>query len=117
MTYDFDFRKAETIQDLALFLGIDQARFESAVSAGQSPSDDDGIYFRHRIPKKNKAKGYRTVWDVVDTDIRDAHRAFARRFADFALFRYDEAPFRGLCCIWWPGGGPIREANQDRRSQ
>lgn len=32
---------------------------------------------------KNNAKGYRTVWDVVDTDIRDAHRAFARRFTNF----------------------------------
>tara|TARA_R110002049_G_scaffold20717_1_gene75859 strand:+ start:14810 stop:16507 length:1698 start_codon:yes stop_codon:yes gene_type:complete len=84
MAQDFNFRKPKTIQDLVVFLGIDQARFEAAISAGQMPSDDDSIYFRHRIPKKNKTKGYRTVWDVLDSDIRDAHRAFARRFANFA---------------------------------
>ncbi len=37
---------------------------------------------------------------------------------DFALFRYDEAPFRGLCCIWWPGADRFaKRIRTDDRSE
>lgn len=85
MTHIIDFRNPKTVGELSRYLGLNVTLLEQAISAGKAPFSDPIIYIRHKIPKKRSSNGgFRVVWDVADADIRDAHRAFARRFADFA---------------------------------
>ena len=82
MSYIIDFRKPTTVEELGLYLGLAPELLQAAIAAGECP-DESLIYIRHSIPKKDRFGGNRIVWDVVDPDIRDAHRAFASRFASF----------------------------------
>lgn len=85
MAHIVDFRKPESIEEISLFLGLDVETLETAIAHSASPDLKPCVYFRHRLPKKRGPHGsYRVVWEVVDNNIRDAHRAFARRFGDFA---------------------------------
>lgn len=85
MAHIVDFRKPESIDEISLFLGLDVETLERAIAHSTSPDLKPCVYFRHRLPKKRGPQGsYRIVWEVVDNNIRDAHRAFARRFGDFA---------------------------------
>jgi RNA-directed DNA polymerase len=85
MAHIVDFRKPETFDEISLFLGLDVSALRDAISAGQSPDTPPHFYIRHRLPKKRGKPGsYRLVWEVANQHLRDAHRAFARRFADFA---------------------------------
>lgn len=80
-----DFRQPESFSEVAQFLGLKVKALREAIAAGAAPSNRPLLYIRHQIPKKNAANGqFRTVWDVADTHLRDTHRAFAWKFADFA---------------------------------
>ena len=84
MAHIVDFRKPETFAEVALFLGLEPPVLEAAIAAGATPGIQAALYIRHRIPKKRSKKGgFRVVWDIADAHIRDAHRAFARRFGHF----------------------------------
>ncbi len=65
-------------------LGITATLLEDVIAAGRAPENHSSIYIRHRIPKRRGTGQFRVVWDVASPQIRDAHRAFAWRFEDFA---------------------------------
>lgn len=85
MKHIIDFRLPKTAEELSVFLGTDQSLLERVVAIATSPADQESYYIRHEIPKKRAKNGeVRVVWDIADSELRDAHRAFARRFGDFA---------------------------------
>src|SRR5258708_3619768 len=78
-----DYRKAETFDAVQELLGLRPTLLERAIAASRSPDEQPTLYIRHRIPKRRPGQ-FRIVWDVESPQIRDAHRAFAWRFEDFA---------------------------------
>ncbi|MGH8645929.1 MAG: reverse transcriptase family protein [Gammaproteobacteria bacterium] len=84
-THVVDFRAPNTLDEIAVALGIDRSLLARIVAAAASPQAQSSLYIRHQIPKKRGKIGeVRVVWDVSDSVLRDAHRAFARRFGNFA---------------------------------
>jgi RNA-directed DNA polymerase len=79
-----DYRKAETLEDVAKFLNLECSLLEEVIAAGRAPDTPQSVYIRHRIPKRRGAGQVRIVWDISSAQIRDAHRAFAWRFEHFA---------------------------------
>jgi hypothetical protein len=79
-----DYRKAETFEDVAQFLGLKSSLLHQVIAAGSAPDAEPVVYIRHRIPKRRGAGQVRIVWDVASSQVRDAHRAFAWRFENFA---------------------------------
>jgi RNA-directed DNA polymerase len=79
-----DFRRPETLSEVATYLALEPDRLKIVIEAGRTPAQGETLYVRHLIPKRRAGpEQFRTVWDVADSHIRDAHRAFARKFADF----------------------------------
>lgn len=80
-----DYRQPETFSEVATYLALEPERLKMVIDAGRTPDQQPVLYARHRIPKRRGGpEHFRTVWDVIDPHIRDTHRAFARRFTDFA---------------------------------
>ncbi len=76
-----DFRQPTSLSELAICLGVDVRLLERVVSAGTPRM----LYVEHRIPKRSRHRtgDFRTVWEVPDGPLADAHKAFARRFELF----------------------------------
>ena len=80
-----DFRVPNTVDEIAVSLGIDRSLLARVVTAAASPQGQSSLYIQHHIPKKRGKFGEaRVVWDISDSVLRDAHRTFARRFGNFA---------------------------------
>lgn len=88
-----DYRKAETFDDVADYLGLRPEVLERAIAAGRAPDAKPVLYVRHRIPKRRPGE-VRVVWDVINPQIRDTHRAFSWRFEDFARDVLSNFPHR-----------------------
>jgi len=102
-----DFRVPETDEEIAKFIGLSVEELKAAIAAGSNP-DSRQLYTRHRIPKKNQRLGqYRVVWDINDVNLRDGHRAFARRFEIFA--RQYIPGFPHECAYGYVRGRNIKE--------
>lgn len=85
MPFILDFRKPQTRVDVAQFLGLQPNELDAAIESGLTPSAPSSPYIRHRIPKRRGGvTKFRTVWDIHEARLRDAHRAFAWRFDQFA---------------------------------
>jgi hypothetical protein len=93
MTFALDFRRVLTRDNLVYVLGVDDALFDAVLAFDPEAgvvnfSDADAgipadipIFIRHDIPKKNPARGHRTVWEPVSTG--SVHKALARRLEGF----------------------------------
>lgn len=79
-----DFRTPNTIDEIAVALGVSRELLDRVVDAASSSEARDQLYVQHRIPKKRPKNGnFRVVWAPFHNELREAHRAFARRFDDF----------------------------------
>ncbi len=76
-----DFLPLHTLAELARALGID-ADLLTKVTESSSRRE---FYVEHKIPKRNRKRHneYRTVWQVRDRALADAHKALNRRFDIF----------------------------------
>lgn len=98
MTFPADFRRITSREALIIAIGTDEATFdavlafqppvsreeqiEAARRAAESVSITDiPIFFRHDIPKRNRKRGYRTVWEPLLAKLE--YKALARRLETF----------------------------------
>lgn len=100
-----DFTRPTTAEELAVCLGINVGLLGQMLSAG----DQSSLYLEHRIPKKRTSGGasVRIVWEVHHYLLRDAHRAFARRFEAFARDR--DPTFPNPCAYGYVRGRGTRD--------
>jgi hypothetical protein len=99
MTFPADFSRITSREALIVAIGTDEAMFD-AVLAFDPPASreeqqqetagpalqavsiaDIPMFFRHDIPKRNRKRGYRTVWEPLLS--KPAYKALARRLETF----------------------------------
>jgi RNA-directed DNA polymerase len=106
--FNIDFRIPGSQEEISSYLGLSPDDLAAAIAAGINPDSEQDLYTRHRLPKKNRRPGqFRVVWDVNDTNLRDAHRSFARRFEIFAR-QYIQG-FPHSCTYGYVRGRNIKE--------
>jgi len=95
MTYPADFRRVTSREALIAVLGIEEAIFDEILAFDAPPSalerKESGaqrilvtkvpMFFRHDIPKKNRKRGYRTVWEPSAAKLE--YKGLARRLETF----------------------------------
>lgn len=120
MAFSYDFRPLGTREALRNFLALDEAIFEAVLafdpvrSDGTSETRDPSavsvielpLFFRHHIPKKNTARGYRTVWEPA-MELKSVYKLLARRLDSFFRLRLDGYPHD--CVYGFRTGRNIRE--------
>lgn len=111
MTHIINFKVPRTFDDVALCLGLQSKQLELALKASANACSERkyemigdlvcivvgniSVYEAHRIPKRSgKAGQYRLIWEVNNREIRDAHRAFAVSFGNFAHNEFPAFPHR-----------------------
>lgn len=98
MTFPADFRRVTSREALIVAIGTDGAMFD-AILAFDPPTSRDKqreaerqavqavsisdvpVFFRHDIPKRNRKRGYRTVWEPLL--VKPEYKALARRLETF----------------------------------
>ena len=77
-SYLVDFRRPQTANQLAAYIGIDNVNYFDRVISSDSRSE---FYIRHQIPKRSRHRlsSFRTVWEAGPL-LLAAHKAVARRF-------------------------------------
>lgn len=84
MTTNFviDLRRATTLDELAVALGVAPELLRTVTSSETRQE----FYTRHEIPKRNRHRSgqCRIVWEVENSTLADAHKAFNRRLNLFA---------------------------------
>lgn len=88
-----DFTIPASVEELAVCLGVGASLLSRVITV----EDQSTLYVQHKIPKKraNGSGAVRIVWDIEDALLRDAHRAYARRFEAFARTRDARFPHPG----------------------
>ena len=118
MTFRIDFRKIGSRAALIAAIGTDDASFEAVISFEPPPGPniqpvdqlpphviEIPIFFRHDIPKRNRARGYRTVWEPAIAGAE--FKALARRLESF--FRLTLSGFPHDAAYGYRPGRNIRE--------
>jgi len=97
-----DFTRLRTKEHLLVALGIDEAAFSKVLSF--NPSTEYSLvdseagttalnitpFLRHDIPKKNRQRGFRTVWEP--TFVKNIYKGLARRLNEFLGHKLDGFP-------------------------
>lgn len=118
MKFRADFRRVSSRESLIAAIGTDEATFD-AVLAFEPPPRREGqpvdtstiqtlempVFFRHDIPKRNRARGYRTVWEPVLAKLE--YKALASRLESF--FRLALPGFPHAAAYGYRPGRNIRE--------
>lgn len=89
MAFVSDLRRLQSKAHLLTFLAIDEKSFDSIVGFQPGAAKDFDevllareitfpIFFRHDIPKKNRSRGFRTVWEVVGPE-KYIYKALSRQ--------------------------------------
>lgn len=117
MAFHYDFRRVETRQGLLDIIGIDNDTFEAVLAFKPLNSTLPGatlgeiqiiqlpLFTKHSIPKRNKARGYRVVWEPLL--VRSQYKALARRLDSF--FRLCLPNYPHDCAFGYRVGRNIRE--------
>ncbi|MCM2435848.1 reverse transcriptase family protein [Agrobacterium rosae] len=119
MRFGYDFRRIDSKQALTAALGIDDRIFNHVLDFVPPPpswdrpsADADQVvvlevpaFIRHDIPKKNLARGHRTVWEPLLT--KSIYKALARRLENF--FRLTSAGYPHDSAFGYRAGRNIRE--------
>ncbi len=118
MAFKYDFRRIRTRQALIDVLGIESDEFNAVLAFDPSLFDRDmftppdemhpislPIFYRHNIPKKNRSRGYRTVWEPFF--VANSFKALARRLGSF--FRLVNDGYPHDCSYGYRPGRNIRE--------
>ena len=135
MVFHYDFRDIRSRNALIAAIGVHEQIFDAILnfkgpvdpslpfSLSDAPAPDevttsvavfcDPLFFRHNIPKKNKASGYRTVWEP--TLCSSDYKALARRLSSF--FRLVPAPFPHERAFGFRPGKNIRENAAEHKAK
>lgn len=125
MRFGYDFRRITSRQALIDALGIDDRVFDHVLNFvpppptwDRPPPDAEKVlvlevpaFIRHDIPKKNSARGHRTVWEPLLT--KSVYKALARRLDNFFRLACPEYPHDSA--FGYRAGHNIRE-NAERHS-
>ena len=119
MTFNYDLSVLKTKQHLLNYLDIDEVVFQCVCDFNYEEyirriSEELSIssipYFcRHDIPKKNRIRGTRTVWEA-ESSLGNIYKALARRLDFFFRKRIPDFPHE--CCFGYVRGRNIRENAQ-----
>lgn len=112
MTFPADFRRVTTREALIIAIGTDHDTFdavlafdppsrEAQIEAAKRPPrstsiSDIPVFLRHDVPKRNRKRGYRTLWEPLLAKLE--YRTLARRLETFfqiALQGYPHAAAYG----------------------
>lgn len=115
MVRRYDLRRLRTRQDFVHVLGLTDGVLEH-ILAFEPPADPPDAspnarvisipaFFKHRIPKRNKARGHRVAWEP--TYAKPAYKRLARIFGKF--FEYGLPDFPHPATFGYLGGRNIRE--------
>ncbi|MDX7953437.1 reverse transcriptase family protein [Lichenihabitans sp. Uapishka_5] len=119
MPFQHDLRRVTTRDALIAALNIDLDIFEAVLAFEPPPAVEPGaaessgsaaeltipMFFRHDIPKKNRARGLRTVWEP--TRAKPHYKALARWLESF--FRLTVPGYPHGCAFGYRLGRNIRE--------
>lgn len=118
MTFRADFRRISSRSALIAAIGTDEATFDAVLAFEPPPRRDPQpvdqatvqvlempLFFRHDIPKRNRARGYRTVWEPALA--KSEYKALARRLETF--FRLVLPDFPHDAVYGYRSGRNIRE--------
>lgn len=118
MTFRADFRRIASRDMLIAAIGTDQATFDAILSFEPPPRRQPGpvdpdviqvvgipLFFRHDIPKRNRAGGFRTVWEPALA--KQEYKALAQRLESF--FRLALPGFPQDAAYGYRPGRNIRE--------
>lgn len=116
MAYRYDLTRLRTRQHFITFLGIGDQMLDSVLAfeppPDPKPEPEPGkivklsipTFFRHKIPKKNKARGYRIAWEP--SFLKPAYKKLGRILAKF--FEYRLVPFPHPATFGYIGGRNIK---------
>ncbi|QEX18002.1 hypothetical protein FRZ44_33060 [Hypericibacter terrae] len=102
MSFKYDLTQLQNREQLINFLGLSKDVFEdvldfdptgsnfSQFSEKESSLIELPLFFRHEIPKKNRQRGYRTVWEP--TFLKSPYKALARRLNNFFAHKLEGFP-------------------------
>ncbi|WP_339630251.1 reverse transcriptase family protein [uncultured Sneathiella sp.] len=90
--FDYDLRLVKTRVQLLKYLSLnnhdlnrilqfDPLQYDERNDSGSPISALPPVFFRHEIPKRNKARGYRSVWEAHEYS--DIYKAASRRLGIF----------------------------------
>ncbi|MDX1000854.1 RNA-directed DNA polymerase [Sinorhizobium medicae] len=119
MGFGYNFRRLTSREALIEALGIDALLFQRVLDFVPPPPTwekppepetpivilDAPAFIRHDIPKKNRSRGYRTVWEPLLT--KSVYKALARRLDNF--FRFALKGYPHDCAFGYRAGRNIRE--------
>lgn len=119
MSFGYDFRRIDSRSALIAALGVDDRIFDHVLEFDPPPPDwqrppskETGViilevpaFIRHDIPKKNLARGHRTVWEPLLT--KSVYKALARRLDNF--FRRVHPGYPHESAFGYRAGRNIRE--------
>jgi RNA-directed DNA polymerase len=120
-----DLTRIRTREQLIRFLQVEEVDFQQVLSFNVAASlieqDADEqvgiigipIFFRHEIPKRNRKRGYRTVWEP--SFHLNAYKALSRRLGNFFSFALPNFPHPRA--FGYVGGKNIRENAWDHRGK
>ncbi|WP_343699035.1 reverse transcriptase family protein [Caulobacter sp.] len=112
----YDLTRIRTRLHLTTVLGIDDAHLEHVLGFVPPPDleptveEDDGVvvempaFFRHKIPKRNKARGYRIAWEPAF--LKPRYKALAGYLGKY--FRYRLNAFPHPATFGYVGGRNIK---------
>lgn len=116
MTSAYDFSRITTSDALIVVLGIDERTLNRVITF-QPPADPPTteniplsipMFLRHRIPKKSRSRGFRTVWEPLL--LKSAYKGLARKLD--AFFRHHLADYPHESAYGYRSGRNIRENAQ-----
>lgn len=117
MPFKFDITHLQTKQHVCDFLGIDEEAldvvlaFDPAEVTFHQADDNEvfvigaSLFWRHEIPKKNRSRGVRVVWEP--TYLMTTYKALSRKLAMIAEAHLEGFPHPN--CFGYVGGRNIRE--------
>jgi RNA-directed DNA polymerase len=121
MPFQYDLTRLQNREQLIGFLELNEGFFEDVLAFApgtrrDTEYSDKGItligpllFHRHEIPKKNRRRGYRTVWEP--TFLKNNYKALARRLNDFFAHKLEGFPHART--FGYIGGRNIKENAQD----
>ncbi|MCW2272877.1 RNA-directed DNA polymerase [Rhodoblastus acidophilus] len=121
MAYTYNFSDIRTREALLAVLGIDETMLDLVLSF-QPPIDPPTVtiipdvistlqipvFLRHRVPKKNRARGFRTVWEPIL--LKSTYKGLSRKLDVF--FRHHLAGYPHESAYGYRPGRNIRENAQ-----
>lgn len=117
MPFKFDIAHLQSKQDVCKFLGIDGEEFDSVISFSAYRTIDNQAgnggeiiaggmpFWRHEIPKKNRSRGVRVVWEPLH--LMTTYKSLSRKIAKIAEAHLGGFPHPN--CFGYVGGRNIRE--------